>query len=175
MENVQTMLHYSDSLKPVQAIRFRLRVSDTLERLPMETKGERRLRKLRDLCAAKGGHVAVADKAGVSEQSLDQILKGVLLPAKADGSRSPRMLGDAIARKIEAAYQLESGWFDSDHATPPLPDEILRMAVKLASIEDQMVRAAILAMAATATDVALERQADSQQSHAPKKRRGPPA
>lgn len=50
----------------------------------------------------------------MSAQSLDQILKGVLLPAKSDGSRSPRKLGDAAAHKIEDAYKLGRGWFDVD-------------------------------------------------------------
>lgn len=140
----------------------------------METKGERRLRKLQDLCAKYGGHAAVAEFAGLNDQALDQILKGVLLPAKADGSRSAKALGDAAARAIEDAYKLGRGWFDTDETRPALPEDIYRMAYRLNQVKDAMTRAAILAMAATATDVALERQAEAEahSAHAPRKTRG---
>lgn len=45
-------------------------------------------------------------------QSLDQVLKGVLLPAKADGTRTPKSLGDDAARKLEEVFKLGRGWFD---------------------------------------------------------------
>jgi hypothetical protein len=112
------MRHHSDSLRCVQRIALDTRVSDTLEPIPMETKGERRLRKLKALCVEHGGHTAVADHVGISEQYLDQILKGVRLPTKADGTRSPRTLGDAAARKIEHVFQLGEGWFDTDEHWP---------------------------------------------------------
>lgn len=83
----------------------------------METKSDRRLRKLRQLADQHGGLRAIADKAKVSAASLDQIVKGVPLPPKKDGSRSPRSLGDSAAHAIEDAFQLGRGWFDSE--TPP--------------------------------------------------------
>lgn len=82
-----------------------------IELTAMETSAERRRRKLKDLCAQRGLK-AVADRAGVSAASLDQIIKGVLLPPKKDGSRTPRSLGDDAARRIEDAERLGRGWFD---------------------------------------------------------------
>jgi hypothetical protein len=80
----------------------------------METCSERRKRKLAELAQEKGGLKVLAADCGLSYGSLDQILKGVPLPPKADGSRSERSLGDDAARSIEMRYGLERGWFDSD-------------------------------------------------------------
>ncbi len=77
----------------------------------METSSERRRRKLAELCAQRGLK-PVAMRAGLSPATLDQIIKGVLLPPKRDGSRTPRSLGDEAARKIEDAESLGRGWFD---------------------------------------------------------------
>lgn len=55
---------------------------------------------------------AVASAAEVNWQSLDQVLKGVLLPPKADGSRAPKALGDDTARRLEEVFDLGRGWFD---------------------------------------------------------------
>lgn len=82
-----------------------------IKSISMETSAERRRRKLAQLCEQKGLR-AVAARAGVSAASLDQIIKGVLLPPKKDGSRSPRSLGDDAARRIEDAERLGRGWFD---------------------------------------------------------------
>lgn len=54
---------------------------------------------LRALCAMHGGHVAIADKIGVNEQTLYQILAGVKLP-----SGEPRGVGPAVQRKLQAHY-----------------------------------------------------------------------
>lgn len=80
----------------------------------METNADRRRRKLIGLCN-KHGLKVVADAAGLNPDGLDQIIKGVLLPPKKDGSRSPRKLGDDAAGKIEdaPALGLWRGWFDS--------------------------------------------------------------
>ncbi|MBA3590362.1 hypothetical protein [Methylibium sp.] len=86
----------------------------------METGDQRRKRKLADLCA-EHGLAEVASKAGASIAYLDQILKGRLLPAKKDGSRSPRSLGDAVARTIEERFGLGLGWFDADETTKAKP------------------------------------------------------
>lgn len=45
-------------------------------------------------------------------QSLDQVLKRVPLPPKANGTQSAKALGDAAARTLERAYGLGEGWFD---------------------------------------------------------------
>jgi hypothetical protein len=93
----------------------------------METIAERRKRRLIWLCSQKGGHVAVATAAGVSAAALDQIIKGVELPAKKDGTRSARGLGSPMARAIEAAYpELVKGWFDADDVAALMltPEEI---------------------------------------------------
>jgi SOS-response transcriptional repressor LexA len=89
----------------------------------METNAERRRRKLTALCEERGLK-NVAARSEVSAASLDQIIKGVLLPPKKDGSRSPRNLGDDAARKIEDAESLGRGWFD-------LPDEATASILKV--------------------------------------------
>ncbi len=109
----------SDSLESRQAIRYESKgavsTSGSLDNAGVETNNERRLRKLIQVCAAHGGHVAVATQAGLNPATLDQILKKVPLPPKkGDGSRSERALGDPAARAIEEAYKLGRGWFDND-------------------------------------------------------------
>lgn len=112
----------------------------------METAGDRRRRKLKVLCDSLG-RPAVAEAAGKSPIYLEQIIKGVLLPQKRDGTRSPRNLGDAAARAIERAFQLGEGWFDApddsgdlsheartvaeffDRAPPEVQQMMMRMAV----------------------------------------------
>lgn len=130
----------------------------------METKGERRLRKLRELIARKdiGSHIVLAEIADVSPESLDQIIKGVLLPPKKDGTQSPRSLGDKAARQIEDKLNLGRGWFDSDEAAPAMPRRIRRLVEQLMKIEDATELAAILVLAEAHAGVALERQAQSQ-------------
>jgi hypothetical protein len=78
----------------------------------METNDERRKRRLAQICEGHGGVRAVAERAGLAWETLDQILKGTLLPQKADGTRSARSLGDPAARKIEEVFHLGRGWFD---------------------------------------------------------------
>jgi phage repressor protein C with HTH and peptisase S24 domain len=85
----------------------------------METAHDRRVRKLRTLAERPGGVREIAAAADVNPQTLTQILSGVLLPEKADGTRSPRSVGNALARKLEDALQLGRGWFDApDDITP---------------------------------------------------------
>jgi len=86
--------------------------SDALQPEGMDTNAEIRRRRLAELCATEGGVQAVAAVAGMNWQALDQILKKVLLPAKADGTRTPKSLGDDAARKLEDAFDLGRGWFD---------------------------------------------------------------
>jgi hypothetical protein len=85
----------------------------------METCDERRKRKLGELAAAHGLD-SLAEAAGLKgPESLDQILKGTLLPPrKSDGMQNARSLGDDTARKIEKALGLERGWFDEDWPFP---------------------------------------------------------
>jgi hypothetical protein len=78
----------------------------------MDTNAEIRRRRLVELCNQEGGVRVVADKAKMNWQALDQIIKKVLLPQKADGTRSPRTLGDDTARKLEEVFDLGRGWFD---------------------------------------------------------------
>jgi len=78
----------------------------------METKDDRRKRRLEELAKAKGGVKAIARAAGVGWEGLDQVLKGTLLKRKADGTRNPKALGDSVAEAIEDAYDLGRGWFD---------------------------------------------------------------
>lgn len=98
-----------------------------LENPPVETNSERRLRKLKLLCATHG-QTKVAEAAGLKPIYLDQILKGVLLPPKkGDGSRSERALGDTAARAIEAAFLLGRGWFDNDGEEETMTPKELRL------------------------------------------------
>jgi hypothetical protein len=79
----------------------------------MDTNDEIRLQRLRQLCRETDGGVrAVASKAGLNWQTLDQIIKRVPLPPKADGTTSPRNVGSALARQIEESFDLGEGWFD---------------------------------------------------------------
>lgn len=85
----------------------------------MESRSERRKRKLQILCdAIPGGVKAVADRAGMNYQSLQQVLSGTLLPPKQDGSRAPKSLGDKAAESIEDEWRLGRGWFDNDVQLP---------------------------------------------------------
>jgi phage repressor protein C with HTH and peptisase S24 domain len=92
-----------------------------LETALMETRKERRLRKLKWLVDnTPGGVKEVAAKADLNYQTLTQIIKGVRLP-----SGNPRSVGDPVAGAIESAFGLGRGWFDSEdvpseqlHSTP---------------------------------------------------------
>jgi len=95
----------------------------------METCSERRKRKLLELAHEKGGLKVLAADCGLSYGSLDQIVKGVPLPAKADGTRKERSLGDDAARSIEARYNLGRGWFDSDPQPEAVTPENLEAAL----------------------------------------------
>jgi hypothetical protein len=101
--------------------------SNPLDNGWMETSAERRRRKLALLCE-KHGRDFVAQKSGTNQFALEQVIKGVLLPAKKDGTRSPRNLGDAAARAIEVALDLGEGWFDAPDDVESLSVEALNLA-----------------------------------------------
>lgn len=82
-----------------------------------------------ELVREKGGLKVLAADCGLSYGSLDQIIKGVPLPPKADGTRSERSLGDDAARSIEKRYGLERGWFDSDPKADPTDPPTLAEAL----------------------------------------------
>ena len=97
----------------------------------METTAERRKRKLADLAqrfAAQGGLTHLAIQADVNPAYLDQISKGVLLKPKKDGTRSPRQVGDELARKLEDAFKLGTGWFDAPDGPATLAPDALALA-----------------------------------------------
>ena len=84
----------------------------------METRADRRRRKLRALCTLPGhdaptaaGIKRIAAGAGLNWQALDQVLKQVKRP-----SGHERTLGDDAAQAIESALNLGRGWFDTDGA-----------------------------------------------------------
>jgi len=60
---------------------------------------------LRRLVAQHGGAVAVADKIGVNDQTIYQILKGIKLP-----SGRPKGVGPALRAKLDEHYP---GWLDT--------------------------------------------------------------
>lgn len=72
----------------------------------------RRLVQLSGLIA--GGLVAIAEKAQVSAQNLDHVIKRRRQSGTRRASEDKPLvqLGDKIARRIEAAYGLGEGWFD---------------------------------------------------------------
>ena len=92
----------------------------------MEPNSTLRHRKLKSLALkykAQGGLAHIAAMIEANPASLDQIVKGVLLKPKADGTRTPKSLGHATARKIEVAFDLGVGWFDSpEEAAQLAPD-----------------------------------------------------
>jgi hypothetical protein len=77
----------------------------------METASDRRKRRLQALCDLHTVN-EVAARAGLNPDNLRQVLNGILLPPKADGTRSARALGNAAARQIERSFSLGDGWFD---------------------------------------------------------------
>lgn len=92
----------------------------------METRSERRRRKLSELCDAFGLKT-IAEDAELSPLYLSQIIKGVKLPPKADGTRSARALGDTAARAIETKRGLGIGWFDNDKDDIPMSPSELKL------------------------------------------------
>lgn len=112
----------------------------------METCSERRKRKLIALAEEKGGLKSLAADCDLSYATLDQIIKGVLLPRKADGTRSERALGDDTARLIETRYGLERGWFDSDDsvaAAVPSLEVALRVLAEALQASSKHARLAV--------------------------------
>jgi hypothetical protein len=73
------------------------------------TTREHLIQSLRTLCAMHGGFKAVADKAGVDDQSLYQIISGVKLP-----SGNAKGVGPTIQRKLDTAFP---GWADMPGAS----------------------------------------------------------
>ena len=60
------------------------------------------IRSWRELCEREGGYTAIADRIGVNDQTLWQVINGTKLP-----SGQPRGVGPAIQRKLEQHYP---GW-----------------------------------------------------------------
>lgn len=111
----------------------------------METISERRTRKLIALAKAKGGIGVIADDCDLSTAALDQVVKGTLLPAKSDGTRSKKALGNKAARAIEERYGLGRGWFDIEDASamPAAPDHLqsaLAVVAKSLAESDRFAR-----------------------------------
>jgi hypothetical protein len=75
------------------------------------TPKEELIEALKQLCKREGGAVAVAEAAGVNDQTLYQILKGIKLP-----SGEPRGVGPGLQKKIEAAFP---GWRTLGSSAPP--------------------------------------------------------
>lgn len=65
---------------------------------------EHLIQSLTRLCEQHGGYKVVADRAGVDDQSLYQIISGVKLP-----SGNPKGVGPTIQRKLDDAFP---GWAD---------------------------------------------------------------
>lgn len=117
-------LHCSHSLRASQVIHYgtvvavasellqHARMPDSGEAFPL-TNDEVRRRRLKQLVSLTPGGIAViAEKAKVSAQNLDHILKRRRQKARADGSQPLVMMGDKLARDIEQAFGLSAGWLD---------------------------------------------------------------
>ena len=108
----------------MNAISYTKFSGEKLHSSPMEPNSTLRQRKLKSLAAkykAEGGLTHIAAMIEANPASLDQIVKGVLMKPKADGTRTAKSLGHATARKIEEAFNLGVGWFDS-------PEDIAQLA-----------------------------------------------
>lgn len=66
------------------------------------TPREQLIEALKRLCQDNGGHIPVADKAGVNDQSIYQIITGVRLP-----SGEPKAPGNRIQKALSSAFP---GW-----------------------------------------------------------------
>lgn len=75
---------------------------------------------LRLLCEKEGGYKAVADKAGVNDQSIYQIISGVKLP-----SGQPKGVGPTIRRKLSTAFPGWSGDTPEPRGTSPVAHELI--------------------------------------------------
>lgn len=144
----------------------------------MESKDQRRKRRLKQLAEQKGGVRAVAAAADLGWQALDQVLKGTLLPEKKDktAARSPRSLGDASAEAIEDAFDLGRGWFDwpfdlVDHRRYWALDEKERGSVEGAMIREierlEKVRSAAAVIDGIARKPTAPRQQDKRATGLP--------
>lgn len=120
--------------------------SEGLQPPSMDTNDEVRRRRLAQLCELAGGMQLVAQAADTHWQYLDQVIKKRLLPARKDGSRVPASLGDDVARRIEAAYGLTSGWLDWPLDAVPFtawaqlkePDRLYVQGRMLGAIEERI-------------------------------------
>lgn len=114
----------------------------------METNDQRRRRKLGEL-ANTHGLEALAKAARetdatlkTSAASLKQVVQGYASSFElGNGSRSERGLGDRVARAIETAFQLGTGWFDNDIEQMLTPEEqhIMGLYRRLSEASRQMV------------------------------------
>ena len=79
---------------------------------PFRNDEVRRARLIQLAALVEGGLGAIAAAAGVSAANLDHIVKRRRQAKRADGSQPLAMVGDKLARTIEAAYKLTPGWLD---------------------------------------------------------------
>jgi phage repressor protein C with HTH and peptisase S24 domain len=78
----------------------------------MQTIDEIRRRNLAVLVQSAGSIQKVADAIGRSHSQVSQIKTS----AKSTATGKPRAMGDAMARAMEKAFQLERGWMDNAHS-----------------------------------------------------------
>lgn len=83
----------------------------------MKAVGDIRLGNLELLVEQAGTLAAIAEAAGTSSVYLSQI-RNRSLDSK---TLKPREMGASMARRIEAALQLPSGWMDSEHEDAAAP------------------------------------------------------
>lgn len=85
------------------------------------------------LCSAHGGPDAVGEAAGISPENLKQIVAGTKLP-----SGSPRGVGPALQRKLDAAFP---GWSKLAAAPPSASEGVAYLAEVASKLDsDRLLR-----------------------------------
>lgn len=102
---------YSDSLKNVNSVSHISCFSDLLSNARMQTNDEIRRENLEVAIKRLGTAAKLADAAKTSAAYLSQIRNRT--PDSKSGT--PKMMGDAMARRIEEALGEPNGWMDKSH------------------------------------------------------------
>lgn len=159
----------------------------------METKADRRYRKLNELLLRYGnappdamsrpetelrvyqarGATTIGEIAKVNPVGLMQVIKGVTHKARQDGTAAPRGVGDRIAERIEAALKLGTGWFDSDESEGTLPPDAMQVAREFNGLQGSLREQAFSSVMSTISGWRAI-QAASPASHGPSAPPTPP-
>ena len=137
----------------------------------METNDERWRRKLTDL-EREHGLDRLAEVADMNPAYITQIIKGTKLPAKKDGSRSERSLGDTAARSIERGLSLERGWLDSDEDAVDMTAKELQLLGYFREL-DESLQAIMLEQVRNAAEQQAKLREQFKKATAPRQQKAP--